>query len=48
MMRANMEGTTSAITLGNTSPVQDLGCHSSVAEDSSLLRRGTMSGVLAQ
>jgi hypothetical protein len=47
LMQTTTEGTISATTFGNTIPVQDLGCHSSVAEDSSLLRCGTMLGVLA-
>jgi hypothetical protein len=46
LMQTNTEGTISATTFGNTIPVLDLGCHS-VAEDSSLLICGTMSGVLA-
>jgi hypothetical protein len=46
-MQTTMEGTISATTFGKTIPVQDLGWHSSVAEDSSLLRCGTMSRVLA-
>jgi len=47
LMQTTTEGTISATTFGKTIPVQDLDWHSSVAENSSLLRCGTMSGVLA-
>lgn len=47
LIQTTTEATISDTTFGNTIPVQDLGCHSSAAENSSLLRCGTMLEVLA-